>query len=456
MSQSDFGVIDPATKSGTILASDLSNARTAWVTQHRGTSRPPYATSGVYGGMMWIDDTTAGTWIFKVWDGAVDTTIWTVSGIGVLGVVDFGALSSITVTGTAGNTGTASVDANTGTFISNSVAGVSIISSDSTIASLYLGGQTVENSARLRFNNSTNLLELSTNIAGGQIGVNTADGVPAIRIDSSQRIGIGTTSPNANSKVHIQLNNTATTFDTGADDFIVEGNGNTGMSVISNNAGVSQYFCGSTSAPKGAGMSWSHGSTLGSFGTYFAGADLQLKYKLGIVGIHIDGGTDKLGFFNSTPQNEYTFGSQAMDTAFSSLVGTQQISVVATCQLNASGDPNDPLVAGTKFSRNYFEGYEASGINIVASGAKTDQKLICFNLRGRGSAYPTTDPVVAKNQADSIFDICVFSDDLSTHTELISWELSSADKGRCTIPHLAGASSGRAVIVDSNGVLSAP
>jgi len=73
MSQYDFGTIDPSTKSGIGLASDLNSWRTALHSLHSGTSRPSYAVAGT----IWID-TTAAPWSLKIYDGSDDIAIGTV------------------------------------------------------------------------------------------------------------------------------------------------------------------------------------------------------------------------------------------------------------------------------------------------------------------------------------------------------------------------------------------
>ena len=66
--------INPATKSGTALASDLSSWRDALHSCHSGTSRPSYAEAGT----IWIN--TAGTpWVVYMYDGNNDITIGTVN-----------------------------------------------------------------------------------------------------------------------------------------------------------------------------------------------------------------------------------------------------------------------------------------------------------------------------------------------------------------------------------------
>jgi hypothetical protein len=65
MAQYDFGTIDPNTKSGTALASDLNSYRNAVNSMHSGSSAPSYITAG----MLWVD-TTAANYELKLYDGA--------------------------------------------------------------------------------------------------------------------------------------------------------------------------------------------------------------------------------------------------------------------------------------------------------------------------------------------------------------------------------------------------
>lgn len=74
MSQYDFGTIDPATTSGTALATLLGSFRTALESQHSGSSRPAYAIAGT----LWLD-TTGTPWILKIYDGADDISLGTIN-----------------------------------------------------------------------------------------------------------------------------------------------------------------------------------------------------------------------------------------------------------------------------------------------------------------------------------------------------------------------------------------
>jgi hypothetical protein len=72
MTQKDFGTINPATKSGTALATDLNEFRDAQNTNHSGLSRPSY----VQAGMVWIDTSAAPIWIVKLHDGSDDIVLY--------------------------------------------------------------------------------------------------------------------------------------------------------------------------------------------------------------------------------------------------------------------------------------------------------------------------------------------------------------------------------------------
>jgi hypothetical protein len=70
MSQYDFGTIDPNTKSGTALATDLNSWRNALHSTHGGSSAPSYITAG----MLWVD-TTSANYELKMYDGAQSITV---------------------------------------------------------------------------------------------------------------------------------------------------------------------------------------------------------------------------------------------------------------------------------------------------------------------------------------------------------------------------------------------
>lgn len=68
MSQFDWGVMDPNSKSGPQLALDLNDFRDALNTLHRGATRPPYAQPG----MLWVKEVSSSRWDLVMYDGSVD------------------------------------------------------------------------------------------------------------------------------------------------------------------------------------------------------------------------------------------------------------------------------------------------------------------------------------------------------------------------------------------------
>lgn len=95
MSQYDFGTIDPNTKSGTALASDLNSWRNALHSTHSGSTAPSYITTG----MLWVDSTSANLKI-KMYDGAqsIDVGIIDATNNVARVAVDSAATSYITST----------------------------------------------------------------------------------------------------------------------------------------------------------------------------------------------------------------------------------------------------------------------------------------------------------------------------------------------------------------------
>lgn len=71
MSQSDFGVIDPNTKSGTQLAVDLNGFRDAVNSGHSGATRPAYLPAGGH----WVRIVSSTQWDLVFYDGSVDYTL---------------------------------------------------------------------------------------------------------------------------------------------------------------------------------------------------------------------------------------------------------------------------------------------------------------------------------------------------------------------------------------------
>lgn len=101
----------------------------------------------------------------------------------------------------------------------------------------------------------------------------TSGSVAAIQTDASGQIGIGIASPDGTLHVHTA---TAGTVDapTGADDLVVENNGNAGISILSPDADYSQIYFGSPSVPSAAFLQWNHDNDAYRLGTIKTGAEV--------------------------------------------------------------------------------------------------------------------------------------------------------------------------------------
>ena len=134
MSQFDFGTINPDTKSGSALASDLNSWRDALHSMHRGSTRPTYAVHG----MMWIDD-SATPWLVKIYNGSgvgTDTVLGTYDGatggfkmmtsaISDLSPYSFSKLDPSSVAFTKTSAGTISIKAGTYVLVATSMVSFS-------------------------------------------------------------------------------------------------------------------------------------------------------------------------------------------------------------------------------------------------------------------------------------------------------------------------------------------
>ncbi|QIG66677.1 tail collar domain-containing protein [Rhizobium phage RHph_TM16] len=156
MTQFDFGTINPATTTGTALASLLGSFRTSLATGHSGIARPTYVQTG----QTWLD-TSGATWILKQYDGSTDVT---------LGIIDpathkwYPNLTNLQAEVTIASAATTDVlgAASARVVVTGTTAITSFGTTPNTIKFVrFSGGLTITNNANIVTNDGANLVVLA-------------------------------------------------------------------------------------------------------------------------------------------------------------------------------------------------------------------------------------------------------------------------------------------------------
>ena len=201
MAQYDFGTIDPNTKSGTALATDLNSYRNAVNSMHSGSSAPSYITAG----MMWVD-TTSADYEVKLYDGAQSITVAIIDATNNVARVAVDPAETSYITST------------TSAQIRHVIASTNIFTTRSTGIQFNLASPTITD------NNSNELVSFTTNASavnqidianaatGGAVNLSAVGNDTNISIALTPKgtggVGIGTTAPV--STLHTLFTNAAT------------------------------------------------------------------------------------------------------------------------------------------------------------------------------------------------------------------------------------------------------
>lgn len=113
-------------------------------------------------------------------------------------------------------------------------------------------------------------------------------GTTALRINSSQHVGIGTTSPD--NTLHVESASAGSvTANTAFDDLVVENSGDTGISILHTNTSSGAICFGNPAGNLSGLLRWKPASNDMDLGTNVASASLSLKYGNSVTGLSISG-----------------------------------------------------------------------------------------------------------------------------------------------------------------------
>ena len=173
-------------------------------------------------------------------------------------------------------------------------AGIFVESSDSAQYFGLFGGTSASDSAAVLFPGAGSLRFGTTS------GVGTPGWSEKMRIDSSGKVGIGSTSPDGT--LHVHTNSAGSVnASTAADDLVVENNGDCGITILTatgnNNSAI---FFGTPNDSVGAAIRWNDNANQMMIGPDKSGAKLRFNYGDGAEAMTIDS-SGRVGIGISSP-----------------------------------------------------------------------------------------------------------------------------------------------------------
>lgn len=153
----------------------------------------------------------------------------------------------------------ATVDANADDVViqNSGNAGISILSPNASFSQIFFGSASDATGAKIAYKYNDLLMSIGTTVASGAVAFLAGNGNEAMRIFSNGNIGVGiTTTPDG--KLHIQSASAgAVSAGTSADELILEGSGNTGMTILTGDALEGRFVFG---APTDDDYAWFGGN----------------------------------------------------------------------------------------------------------------------------------------------------------------------------------------------------
>ena len=170
----------------------------------------------------------------------------------------------------------------------SSDGGISILTPDGSNSNIYFGSPSDNLGAAIVWNYDNGLLDIGSHLAGAELSLSTAAGTEAMRIDTNQNVGIGTSSPDGTLHVHTGSAG-AVTAHTSYDDIVIEGAGNSGMTILVPDASIGQILFGNEASNTNAALAWNLTNNIMNLGTVNTGANTVLRSGDNVEAIRIDG-----------------------------------------------------------------------------------------------------------------------------------------------------------------------
>ncbi len=179
--------------------------------------------------------------------------------------------------------------------------GINIIAGDNEAGGLVFGSTSDNFGGLIRWGHDANKLDIQTHKTGAELLFGTGLAQEAMRINSSGKVGIGTTSPTG--LLHVLSDSSGATPVGSADELVVEGSGNAGINILAGDSEAGGLVFGSTSDNFGGLIRWGHDANKLDIQTHKAGAELLFGTGLAQEAVRITS-TGNVGIGTTTPQSE--------------------------------------------------------------------------------------------------------------------------------------------------------